>query len=52
MPLLTRYLCSAGERWRKEPGTNTIVTELPLKVFLPSEAFGPIVPLRPRIEPN
>jgi hypothetical protein len=38
-----RIFCSAGERFRKEAGTNTIVTELPLKVFLPSEAFGPIV---------
>ena len=35
--------CLAGER-SPEPGTNKIVTELPPKVFLPSKAFGPIVP--------
>jgi hypothetical protein len=29
---------------RKAPGTNTIVTDLPLKVFLLCPAFGPIVP--------
>jgi len=38
-----RIFCSAGERFRKQAGTNTIVTELPLKVFLSSKAFGPIV---------
>jgi hypothetical protein len=44
MPLLTRYLCSASEPWRKQPGANTIVTKLPLKVFPSPKAFGPIVP--------
>jgi hypothetical protein len=39
-----RIFCSACEVSRKEPGTNTIVTDLPLKVCLLSEAFGPIVP--------
>lgn len=34
----------AREHSRQEPGPNKIVTELPPKVFLTSEAFGPIVP--------
>jgi hypothetical protein len=37
-----RDLCSPGEHFRKEAGTNAIVTELPLKVFLLFEAIGPI----------
>jgi len=44
MPLLTASFAPPGELSRKEPGTNAIVTELPRKVFLIPEAFGPIVP--------
>src|SRR6185503_15371854 len=37
----------ASERWRKLPKANRIATDLPLKVFLPHEHFGPISPLAP-----
>jgi hypothetical protein len=38
-----RDLRSAAERRRQEAQTNTIVTELPLKLLLLCQAFGHIV---------